>query len=214
MPDLSYHMVGAEADAYAAAPHLNFMLEIHNESVNSRILNVILHCQVRIDAARRRYSASEQENLRELFGDPDRWSHNLQSLLWTHTQVAVPAFDRQCSIVLPVPCSFDFNIAATKYFHGMEEGDMPLLLLYSGTIFHDRGDGLQLEQIPADKETSYRLPVEIWRQMMARHYPDTVWLPLPRDAFERLSRYKRDSGLPSWDRVLERLLGGANEEAA
>jgi hypothetical protein len=56
-------------------------------------------------------------------------------MLWTNTSVLVPAFAGATTIDLPVDCTFDFNVAATKYFAGMEEGEAPLLLLFSGTIF-------------------------------------------------------------------------------
>jgi hypothetical protein len=110
-------------------------------------------------------------------------------------------------VKLPVPCSFDFNIAATKYFHGIEDGEAPLIFLFSGSVFYrDENDNLQIGQIAWSKESAYRLPVRVWRSMMDHYYPQTAWLCLRRDAFDELYRYKRAKGLPSFEQALDDLL--------
>ncbi len=97
----------------------------------------------------------------------------------------VPPFKGSTVVDLPVPCTFDFNVAATKYFAALEEGDVPLNLMFSGTIFYEpAGAGLQVEQIPWDRETKYRLPVRVWKEMMDIYYPNSAWLCLRRDVFE------------------------------
>ena len=119
-----------------------------------------LRCQVQIEATRRRYGPEEQARLVDLFGEPDRWSRTLRTLLWAHASAVVPSFTGSTLVELPVPCTFDFNVAATKYFHSLEHGEVPLSLQFSGTIFYAAEDGgLQVAQIPWDKEANYRLPV-------------------------------------------------------
>jgi hypothetical protein len=193
---------------HAAAPLLSFRLRINDTGAGQTpIHNIALLCQVRIEAARRRYNPAEQERLLELFGEPARWSETLRAMLWTHTQVTVPPFTASATVELPVPRSYDFNLAATKYFYGLENGEVPLLLLFSGTIFlAGPSGGLQIAQIPWDKEATYRLPVGVWKAMMDYYYPNSAWLCLHRDAFDRLYRYKRQHGLPTWEQTLERLL--------
>lgn len=128
-------------------------------------------------------------------------------MLWLHTAVNVPAFSDTTTIDLPVPCSFDFNVAATKYFAGLESGEVPLCLLFSGTIFYRGADGeLQVAQIPWEKEATFRLPVDAWRQMMDQYYPHSAWLRLDRDLFDRLAEYKRRHSIPTWDRAIAQLL--------
>src|SRR5262249_46333042 len=108
---------------------------------------------------------------------------------------------------LPVPCTFDFNVAATRYFHALADGEVPLVLLFSGTVFHEDEDGaLRVAQIPWEKETTFRLPVHTWRAMMEHYYPNTAWLCLPRDLFDRLHYHKTKCGLPTWEQALEDLL--------
>jgi Family of unknown function (DUF6084) len=119
----------------------------------------------------------------------------------------VPAFDRECLVDLPVPCSYDFNLATAKYFYGLEAGEVPLLLLFSGTVFYDNADGvLQLEQISWSKEATFRLPVHLWQEMMAHYYPDGTWLRVSREMFERIYGYKRAHGFLTWEQALESLL--------
>jgi hypothetical protein len=114
---------------------------------------------------------------------------------------------------LPVPCTFDFNVAAAKYFYALDEGGVPLSLLFSGTIFHEReGAGLQVAQIPWDKEVTFHLPVRVWKEMMEQYYPNTAWLCLRRDVFDRLYQYKSRHGLPTWEQALEDLLPPAVEQ--
>jgi hypothetical protein len=109
--------------------------------------------------------------------------------------------------LLPVPCTYDLNVGATKYFYAIETGEVPLLFLFSGTVFYAAGDGkLQAEQISWEKESEFRMPIGVWQEMMDYHYPNSAWLPLPRETFERLYAYKRDTGLTTWEQVIERLL--------
>jgi hypothetical protein len=139
----------------------------------------------------------------------------LQSFLWTHVNVALAGFAHDYAATLPVPCSFDFNIAATKYFDGLTEGGAPLALLFSGSVFYrDMADRLQIAQIPWSMEVFCRLPVSLWRQMMDQYYPDSTWLRIPRALFEELSRYKRQRALPTFEAALQRLLVAASAEPA
>src|SRR5581483_9590720 len=104
-------------------------------------------------------------------------------------------------------------LAATKYFHGLEADDVPLCLLFSGTMFYAGADGaLQAAQISWEKEASFRLPVDAWQQMMDHYYPNSVWLRVPRDIYDRVTQYKLRNGLSSWDQALERLLPAENPQ--
>jgi hypothetical protein len=215
MPELDFRVEGAEVERFAAAPLIRFRLHVANAEPAARVRNVLLQCQIRIEATRRFYEPPEQTRLREVFGEPKDWGKTLRSLLWTHVGVTVPAFDEECRVDLPVPCSYDFNLATAKYFYGLDEGEVPLLLLFSGTVFYDRGDGvLQLDQISWSKEASFRLPVRVWQEMMEHYYPDGTWLRLSRDVFERIYGYKRARGFLTWEQALESLLDERSETVA
>ncbi len=167
----------------------------------------MLQCQIRIEPARRQYTPKDQASLLDLYGAPERWSHTLRTMLWTHTNTVVPAFVGNTVVDLHVPCTSDFNIAAAKYFYALEDGEVPLNLLFSGTIFQtDAENGLQISQIPWEKEATFRLPVPVWKQMMELYYPNTAWLCLRKDAFDRLYQYKSENGIPTWEQAIENLL--------
>jgi len=144
----------------------------------------------------------------DLFGQPDRWSQTLRSLLWTHVNHVVPTFSGSETVVdMQVPCSFDFNVAATKYFAGLADGDIPLLFLFSGTVFYASPDSsLQVAPISWEQEARYKLSVKTWREMMDSYYPNTVWINLHKDVFERVYRFKMQHGLLNWEQALERML--------
>ena len=146
----------------------------------------------------------------ELFGTPERWGQTLRNRLWTHANAMVRPFQGQIDCILPVPCSYDLNLSMTKYFHALEDGDVCLLFLFSGTVFYLGPDGrLQTQLISWDKECPYRMPVRLWSEMMEQHYPNSVWLYLHRDSFERLYEYKRRHGLATWEQTIEHLLPAA-----
>jgi hypothetical protein len=207
MPDVNFHVDGAEAVRFAAAPLLVFKLRVTNSEGSEPIHTIVLRCQIQIEANRRRYSPQDQERLLDLFGKPERWSQTLRSMLWTFTNVSVPTFTDSVVVDLPVPCTFDFNVAAAKYFYGLEDGEVPLKLMFSGTILYESDDGtLQVTQILWDKEADYRLPIRVWQEMMDHYYPNCAWLSVRRDIFDRLYQYKVQQGMPTWEQVLESLL--------
>lgn len=207
MPDLNFEVTGAEPVTYAAAPLLNLKVKVTNSDADGAIQNVMLQCQIQIETVRRQYNAAEQAKLFELYGEPERWGKTLTTLLWTHANVAVKPFTGSTMVDLPVPCTFDFNIATTKYFDAIGTGDIPLCLLFSGTVFyHDSEGALQIAQISWEKEANYRLPVAVWKEMMAHYYPNGAWLNIRKDVFDRIQAYKAQNAIPSWEQTFEKLL--------
>lgn len=212
MPDLSFKIESASVVPFAAAPMIAFQLQIENAAAGEKIHTVALRCQIQIEVTRRRYAPQEQERLLDLFGQPDRWSQTLRSMLWTHASLVVPGFEGARTVVdVQVPCTFDFNVAATKYFGALTDGDIPLNMLFSGTVFYAPPDSpLQVAPISWNQEAKYKLPVKVWREMMETYYPNCVWINLRRDIFDRLNLYKMQHGIPTWEQALERAL--CNEE--
>ncbi|HWZ52563.1 MAG TPA: DUF6084 family protein [Granulicella sp.] len=213
MSELHFQIEGAEAVPHAAIPLIAAKLRITNFPVSETIHAITLRCQVQIEPAKRRYLPNEQEKLLDLFGTPERWARTVKPLLWMNTSVAVPRFAGELLVDLELPCTFDFNIAATKYFHALDAGDIPLAVLFSGTLFYEGPDGsLQIAQIPWDRESSYRLPVSVWKEMMEMHHPNSAWLCLRRDSFEQLYNYKVRHGLPTWEQAIAKAL--SNDDAS
>jgi hypothetical protein len=212
VPDLQLTVEGAEVVQFAAAPLLAFKVRIVNTPDDEIVHTVALRAQLQIEVSRRKYDSNEQACLLDLFGEPDRWGQTLRSLLWTHATVVVPGFTGSGLADIPVACTFDFNVAATKYFHGVTGGDLPLCFQFSGTVFYMGEDGtLQVAPISWNKESKYRLPVKVWKDLMDAHYPNSAWLSLHRDTFEKLSQFKRREGIPTWDEALDRALAALPE---
>lgn len=207
MPDLQLSIEGAEIVQYAATPLLAFKVRIANHPSDEVIHTLALRAQIQIEVSRRKYDANEQAGLQDLFGEPSRWGQTLRSMLWTHASVVVPRFAGNITTDIPVPCSFDFNVAATKYFHGVRSGDLPLRFQFSGTVFYQgEDDALQVAPISWDKEAKYRLPVKVWKDLIDAYYPNSAWLSLQRDTFEKLYQFKVREGIPTWEEALDRVL--------
>jgi hypothetical protein len=211
MADLTFRVESAEAVPYAVAPQLVLKLRVENRLADESV-HAFLQCQVRIDPTTRFYSPAEQELLLDLFGEPRRWGRTLRSMLWTHVAVMVPGFRGGVTVDLPLPCTFDVTLAVSRYLDALTGGDVPLHLLFSGTVFRESEDGLQAGLIPWDREAKYRLPVDVWRRMMDVYYPNVAWLALRRDLFDRLQRLKTARTLPTWEQLFERLLDTAERE--
>lgn len=212
MPDLDFAIEGAEVLEYAAVPSLLFRLRIENLGEEA-IRSVGLDTQIRIAATQRHYDETEQMRLLELFGEPGRWGTTLRSLLWTHTVLQVPPFSGSTVVDMPVACTYDLEVAGSKYFHALQNGEVPLEFLFSGTVFYTgEGGRLQVARIPWDREARFRLPVRVWKEMMEHYFPNSAWLRLRRDAFDRLYDYKVRRGLPTWEAAVEALLSASEQE--
>jgi hypothetical protein len=213
MPDLAISMEDASVVPFAASPTLAFRLHILNAGTTEAIHTVVLRSQIQIEVTRRKYSAAEQEDLRDLFGEPARWGQTLRNLLWTNASTVVPQFTGSTSVDLQVPCTFDFSVATTKYFHALDDGEIPVILMFSGTVFYADADGaLCAAPISWEKETRFRLPLKVWKDMMDTYYPNCAWLSIRRDVFEELHRFKVEQGIPTWEQAFETLLAAGKEE--
>ncbi|MBB5328763.1 DUF6084 family protein [Tunturiibacter gelidoferens] len=214
MPELHFQIEGAEAVPHAATPLIVLKLRITNFPATETIHAITLRCQVQIEPAKRRYVPNEQEKLLDLFGTPERWARTVKPLLWMNTSIAVPRFTGELLVDLELPCTFDFNVAATKYFHALNSGDIPVAIMFSGTLFYEGSNGaLQISQVPWDRECIYRLPVSVWKDMMEMHHPNSAWLCLRRDTFEQLYNYKVRHGLPTWEQAIAKALASENASA-
>jgi hypothetical protein len=211
VPNLEFKLEGAEVADFAAIPSLVFKLRIENLE-DEPVRSVALNTQIRIAATGRHYEAAEQERLLELFGEPSRWKDTLRSLLWTHTVLQVPRFSGSTVVDMPVACTYDLEVVAAKYFYALQDGEVPLEFLFSGTIFYAGEDGrLQTTRISWEKEAEFRLPVRLWKEMMDQYFPNSAWVRLRKDVFDQLYDYKVRKGLPTWEATVEALLRASEQ---
>jgi hypothetical protein len=206
-PGLELSVRDAGVLEHAATPTMAFELEI--QAGDARIESLALNADIRIEAAARDYETRQVSRLAELFGQPTNRPWTMGTLFWTHVSTVIPSFTGWTRATLTVPCTYDFEVVWTKYLHAVDRGDIPLLLLFSGTIFYaDESHALRAARIPWDREARLRLPAAVWHAMMEHYYPNTAWVRLRRDVFDRLNDARIGLGLASWEAVIEVVLAG------
>lgn len=210
MPDLVFDCVGIRADRYAVVPGMLLTLRIA-ETEGERVDAIALRCQIRIEPQRRRYSAEEAEQLADLFGEVDRWPDSQKPLQLTTLSTMVPGFTGATTVELALPFTYDLEIASSRYFAALRDGVIPLLLLFSGTVFTTGEGRVRVMQVPWSKEASYPLPVEVWRESVDLHFPNSAWLRVHRDTLDALQRFKTRHALPTWDSTVTALLAAVEE---
>ncbi|MBA2639928.1 MAG: hypothetical protein H0U77_08025 [Nocardioidaceae bacterium] len=213
MAELDFTVLDVVPEPYAAAPNLLARIRIEERS-GETVHALALRCQVRIEPQRRRYSEAEERGLLDLFGGRERFAQTLRPFLWLHASTVVQGFTGSVDVDLVLPCTYDIEVSGAKYLGGVRDGEVPLLFLYNGTVFTRGASGFTVSQIPWDRESSYRLPVQVWRDLMDAHFPNAGWVRMRRDTMEALAEYKAARGLTSWDETVETLLAGAGDQVA
>lgn len=212
MADLTFDCIGATADRYAVMPSISMTLRI-SETSGQRIDAIALRCQIRIEPTRRRYSPAEEQRLKDLFGETTQWADTLKPMQFTNVSTMVAGFRGSTEIQLPVTFSYDLEIGSGRYFASLEAGEIPLLLLFSGTIFSVTDGRLQVQQVPWSKEATYRLPVSVWQEAVDVHFPNSGWIMMSRQTLDELQRFKTRRALPTWDATVSALLAEAADAA-
>src|SRR5215831_7600650 len=202
MAELTFGCKQASASRYAATPTLSFRLTI-TESSGVRVHAIALRCQIRIEAQR----------LHDLFGDTSRWADTVKPIQLAMVSTMVPAFTSLTEVGLEVPCTYDLEVASARYLQGLDDGTIPLLFLFSGTVFtapaEGSATGFSVELIPWSSEAAYRMPVSVWREVVDLHFPGSAWLRCSRETLDALSAFKAEHALATWDATLTALLARA-----
>lgn len=208
---LRFACTGARPEPFAAGPSLLFDLRITEEE-GRRVHAVALRTQIRIEPRGRGYSPAESAKLVDLFGEPSRWGETLNPLQLATVGSTIGSFTGETTTPVTVPLTYDLDIAATKYFHGLAGGEVPLLLLFSGTVFYAGPTGVQVGLVSWHEEAPYRLPVATWRAAMDEHHPGSAWVRVSTATLDALSAYRSQHVIPNWDDTVERLLKEAGHE--
>ena len=210
MPELSFSCVDARPEPYSAAPTMLFRLRI-GAADGERVRAIALRCQIRIEPQRRQYGEEEAKRLVELFGERVRWGDTLKPFQFANTSTVVASFTDNIEVDISVPCSYDMEVSTGRYFHALEDGEIPFILLFSGTVFGDGEKTLWIEQVPWHAECRYRLPVARWREMMDMHFPGSGWLRLQRETIDALAEFRAARTLPTWDDTVLAVLDAARQ---
>jgi uncharacterized protein DUF6084 len=213
MAELTFTCLDVQPERYGMAPTLLFRLRV-SAAAGQRVRAIALRCQIRIEPSRRGYGEREAERLLELFGERGRWGDTVKPFQFANTSTVVASFTDSIEVDISVPCSYDMEVTAGRYFHALEDGEIPFILLFSGTIFGDGENGLWIEQVPWHAEARYRMPVAVWRDMMDNHFPGSGWLRLRRDTIDALAEFRAARALPTWDDAIIEVLDVARERTA
>jgi hypothetical protein len=201
VPSLSFSVEGAQRVEHAAVPTIAFALGI---ATDRGVRSVLLDVQLQIAARRRPYDDAAHERLFELFGPAEQWDRSLRTLPWVRATLVVPPFTDGTVVELPVACSYDLEVAASRYFDALDDGEVPLEFLFSGTVFY--GTPLQAARISWESEAAFRMPVALWRETLDRYFNGTAWLRLPKPSLDRLAAHKSRNALATWGDVVDSLL--------
>ena len=203
----AFSVLGVEPVPNAAAPELRFHLHV-DDPLGRAIHTIALSTQIQIDPARRAYDPETRERLVELFGAPERWAATTQVFRWAHVDTLVKGFTGATSIPIEVPCTYDLEVAASKYFYSLPDGEVPLTFLFNGMVLYaGEHDRLQVAQVPWSCTARWRMPVAAFKQVMAAYYPGGGWVRLDTETLDALARRKAQRGDHSFDATVRGLLG-------
>jgi Family of unknown function (DUF6084) len=203
-PWLRFEIGGVRAVEHAAAPTLAFRLDVEERSGRD-VFTAALTVQIQIEPAKRSHDEADRARLVELFGE--RWGSTAQRMHWTTESVLLPTFSGRASLELEVLCNYDLELAATKYFHSVEGGEVPLSFHFNGSVYYPDQDGrLQIVQVPWDTVADYAMEVATWKRMIDSYYPNRGWIAVERETLEALRGERARRGLPTFDHTLRELL--------
>jgi Family of unknown function (DUF6084) len=212
IPEPEFAITGAAHLAFAAAPTMVFTATA-SDATGLAVQSMSLSVQVMIEPARRGYDEPTRERLAELFGPPASWTPSTQGLSWARVGASVPSFRGETTFALELPCTYDLEVAAAKYFYALREGAVPLSFHFYGTIFYPApppGDGrLQMTPVPWSSSAQFAMPVAVWRAMIGEHYPGGGWIRVSDETLAALNARRAHRGL-TFDHCLQELLGGGD----
>lgn len=201
-----FTVLGVEPLPHAAAPTMRFQLHV-SDPEGREVHTAALSVQIQIEPVKRRYDEETRERLTDLFGAPERWGATTQSFQLARVDVLVPSFVGATSFALDLPLSYDLELAATRYFYAVPDGEVPLRFFFNGMVLY-RGeqDHLQVAGVPWSCNARWGMPVEAWKRAMAAHYPGGGWIRLGHDTLAALGRRRTELGAHSYDALVAALL--------
>jgi hypothetical protein len=210
-PEPEFTITGAAHMAFAATPTMLFAATAEDPS-GFEIQSMALTVQVMIDPARRGYDPETRERLAELFGPPTSWAPSTSGLAWARVGAAVPAFAGSTTFAIEVPCTYDLEVAATKYFYAVQDGEVPLSFHFNGSVFYHAAGRLQVTPVAWSSTAQFKLPITTWRAMIAEHYPGGGWVRIDHETLDALNDRRARRGLATFEACLQELLDGAQDD--
>jgi hypothetical protein len=201
---LEFEMIDAVPEAHPATPALRLRLRVRVDG--PAIDAIALRVRVQIEPWRRRHMQSEEALLTDL-----SLSTPLQ---WSQTAAALAGFERETAFEVPVPCTYDLQVAADKYLTALEDGSIPVRLFFNGTIFRGAPNGFNVEMLPWDLECAGEVGVEAWQRALDACFSGQAWIRVDRGTYDALRRYRSAHRNASWDETMNALLAAESIEGA
>ncbi len=205
MTTLAFDTVDALVERYAAAPSIRLRIRVRSDGEDA-IDAVALRVRVQIEPFGRGYRNGEEHRLTEVFGERSRWAQAVRPLQWAENSVMVGGFTRETTFDVTLPCSYDLNVASGKFLSALEEGDIPLRLFFSGTIFRGSERGFTVEMLPWSSECTARLSLQLWQEAMDTAFAGDAWIRVDRSTFNELRRYRAANSFYTWEDTFAHLL--------
>jgi hypothetical protein len=209
---LTFSVSDVTAEQFSVTPRLIARIRI-TAGDDEPIHAIALRCQLRIEPLRRAYTDDEAAGLVDLFGPRQRWAETQRTFLWLHSTAMVQGFTDVTEFALPLECTYDFEVAASKYLHALRGGAVPLLFLFSGTVFVSGERGFSVRPVPWECEAQHEMPVAVWTDLVRIHYPDAGWVRLGHDTVAALAAYKSARGMLDFEDAVAALLATARDAA-
>jgi Family of unknown function (DUF6084) len=212
--DLTFTILDVTAEQFSVTPRLIARIGItagDGDPDGEPIQAIALRCQLRIEPLRRGYSDDEAGGLLDLFGPRERWVNTQRTFLWQHSTAMVQGFTGTTEVALPLECTYDFEVAASKYLHALHDGAVPLLFLFSGTVFVQGERGFSVRQVSWECEAQHELPVSVWNELTRMHYPNAGWIRLGHDTVAALAAFKSARGMLDFEDAVTTLLAESAE---
>ena len=211
-PEMTFEVLGAAHEPFAAQPTLRFELSAF-EPTDRPIYAITLTAQINFDPARRQYDAETREDLFELFGEPQRWPATTRSFLWCHATTLVHSFTGAITFGMEVPCTADLETTASRYIEALPDGDVPLSFHFTGRVLYQGPERqVQVVHLPWSTSAQYKLPVRTWKDMVTHHHGNSRFALMHEDTLDGLLKYKREHGLHNVDACVLDLLERAKRE--
>jgi hypothetical protein len=207
----TFAVLEMKPEPYAVAPILSARVGIAALGEDP-VHAIALRAQVRIEPFRRSYTDEESAGLADLFGPRERWRDTQRSFLWMHCATMIQGFSGGTEVDLPMPVTYDFEVTGSKYLHALRGGTVPLIFLFSGTVFSKGQTGFSIQQIPWDREDKFDMPISVWRDLVTAHFPNSGWVRLSSETLDALATYKSGHGLLGFDDAVTALLAASSEE--
>jgi hypothetical protein len=176
MSELTFRIDDAQPVAHAASPTIRFRLHVacEGEAVDALVLRV----QIRLEPAA------------------------MRPLPWADVPLVVPQFTGETDSDLDVPCTYDFDVTATRFFSAHSQGAIPIRAFFSGTMFRRSPAGFAAEPVSWSAECAFTLPLAVWHCAMEACYGNSALIRIRRDTFEHLQRIREQTGATDWDSIV------------